>query len=186
MTRLFTVFVFAFILAAVSFGQTKVSNGAQLELNTKPRIAVLEFTPDSTTRRTDGTQALQNGIVEEMTKKEGHKDWIEIPSTSVQVRAVYQQLLGRSVDPATAVKIGKLLGVNYVMTGTYSYDHKLGGGSFLVRSEIINVATGATKWNGTAKYSGTTYVNNGTLQFDAKVSKPVIQQLTASLKAADL
>lgn len=185
MTKIFTAFVFAFILTGVSLGQTRVSSGAQLELS-KPRIAVLEFTPEPTSPSADGTQTLQNGIVNEMTKKEGHKDWIEIPSTSVQVRDLYKQLLGRPVDSSTAVKIGKLLGVNYVMTGTYSYDHTLGGGSFAIRSQIIDVATGKIKWSGETTQTGLAKAGAGTLVLTSSNALPAVQKLTASLKAGDL
>lgn len=186
MTKLFSAILFALILTAAAFGQTKVSSGAQLELKTKPRIAVLEFAAQPNTSAVGGVQTLQNGIVQKMAKKEGHKDWIELPSTSVQVRDLYKQFLGQPVDSGMAAKIGKTLGVEYVMTGSYAYDHKLGGGSFVAKSEIVEVATGKIIWSGQTTQTGLTKAGTGTLVLTSANVLPTIQKLTASLKAADL
>jgi len=186
MKNLFNAFIFTIMLAAISFGQAgQVSQiGGLLDQGSavqKPRIAVLEFTAEPNSVPANGTQTLQNGIVETMKSHEGNKGWIEIPSTSAAVRdlLVFNQ---NGVTPEAAVKIGKLLGVNYVMYGHITvFDGKTG-----VQSQVVEVATGKVKWIGTSTYRGTTYVNAGVLNNTEKVMKPVIQQLTASLKAADL
>ncbi|MEQ1641918.1 MAG: hypothetical protein ABL959_00570 [Pyrinomonadaceae bacterium] len=180
MKYLLNTIILTVALAAVSFGQTKVNSGAQLELKgSNPRIAVLEFTAQPNAVPANGTQALQNGIAT-AAKKEGHKDWIEIPSTSSHVRDTYKQLLGRPVDPATAVKIGKLLGVNYVMTGHV----KVFNGITSIDVRAVNVASGAIIWAGPVRVAGD-WNADGTIS-SGDFDRVAIQQLTASLKDANL
>lgn len=167
------------ILAAVSFGQTKVNSGAQLELKgSKPRIAVLEFTAQPNAVPANGTQALQNGIAT-AAKKEGHKDWIEIPSTSMAVRDLLIFNAG-AVTPASAVKVGKLLGVNYVVTGHV----KVFNGITSIDVRAVNVASGSIIWAGPVRLAGD-WNADGTIS-SGDFDRAAIQKLTASLKAADL
>lgn len=181
MKYLLNTIILTVALAAVSFGQTKVNSGAQLELKgSKPRIAVLEFTAQPNAVPANGTQTLQSGIVETLAKSEGHKGWIEIPSTSSHVRDTYRQLLGRPVDPATAVKIGKLLGVNYVMTGHV----KVFNGITSIDVRAVNVASGAIIWAGPVLVAGD-WNADGTIS-SGDFDRTAIQQLTASLKTANL
>jgi hypothetical protein len=46
----------------------------------------------------------------------------------------------KSIDPQTAVRLGKLLGAQYMITGGFMSDGK---GTLLVTSRVINVETGA-------------------------------------------
>jgi curli biogenesis system outer membrane secretion channel CsgG len=121
--------------------------------------------------------------------------------------------LSGDVDPATAVKIGKLLGVNYLLTGAvteYGVTDKGAHGSGIGRlpgfsagkrsfvaalnARLIDTSTGEVVWADEASSEESSVkVSVGGFgggvdderMFD-KVMKPCIQQLTASLKAADL
>jgi curli biogenesis system outer membrane secretion channel CsgG len=121
--------------------------------------------------------------------------------------------LSGDVDPATAVRIGKLLGVNYLLTGAvteYGAEDKGAHGSGFrglpgfgvhkktfvaaLNARLIDTSTGEVVWadEATAEESSVKVSVGGfgggvddQRMFD-KVMKPCIQQLTASLKAADL
>jgi TolB-like protein len=182
--------LFTFTLAGVSLAQT-VSKAeldpARADKSTKPRIAVLEFKaePNASAIGADGTQTLQNGIASAMAKL-GNLNVVDVRKTNAAVQNEYLTLNGYGNGIANAVKIGKLLGVNYVMTGTVTdYNHKLGGGSFAVKVQIIDVATGKVKRSGEANHS-VTKIGPGTLDMTEKVIKPLIQKIPASIKAADL
>ena len=121
--------------------------------------------------------------------------------------------LSGDVDPKTAIKFGKLLGVNYLLTGAvteYGITDKgahgpgigglpsfgVGKRNFVaaINARVIDTSTGEILWadEATAEESSVK-VNVGGFgggvdddrMFD-KVMKPCIQKLTASIKAADL
>src|SRR5215208_1994314 len=85
--------------------------------STKPRIAVLEFKnkADNQWWWHGGAQASQDVFVTELVKS-GKFRVVE----REQLQALMEEknlTLSGDVDPSTAVKIGKLLGVNYLLTG---------------------------------------------------------------------
>lgn len=179
----------------------------------KPRIAVLEFK-----NKTDnqywwhgGNAATQDVFVTELVKS--GKFSVTNREQLQALMAEKNLTLSGEVDPRTAVKVGKLLGVNYLLTGAvteYGVDDKgahgpgIGGlPSFsagkkrfvaAMNARLIDTSTGEILWADEARAEeSSTKVSVGgfgggvddTRMFD-KVMKPVIQQLTASLKAADL
>ena len=164
----------------------------------KPRIAVLEFTADSNVlaraQSMNNLKQISLGVVTELNKV-SKIDAIAIKqSHSPLVNQYYQQYLHRSIDPAGAVKIGKLLGVNYVMTGHVKvFDGKVG-----LQTQMVKVSSGTIVWtgpviipgdynsDGTISSGDFNPARNGNLQITQFVVKPAIQMLTASLKAADL
>jgi curli biogenesis system outer membrane secretion channel CsgG len=179
----------------------------------KPRVAVLEFKnkADNQWWYSGGAEAAQDVFVTELFKS-GKFRVME----REQLAALMQEknlTLSGDVDPATAVKIGKLLGVNYLLTGAvteYGVTDKgaHGGGigrlpgfsagkrNFVaaMNARLIDTSTGEIVWADEARgEEGSVKVSVGgfgggvddSRMFD-KVMKPVIQQLTASLKAADL
>lgn len=198
MKNLVTAVLFSFILSGVSLAQTVVKaelDGARADKSTKPRIAVLEFA-DEAKIGADGIQALQNGIAASLrgTGKfrvvEGEQLNAAVRNGNLQITQVY--------SGAAAVKIGKLLGVNYVLTGAVT---EYNADRMAIKVQLVDVNTG--RLGAANTYRGLTMVSDGTMNQSAsntwtgsvtlgslsateKVMKPVIQQLTASLKAADL
>ncbi|HEX2644618.1 MAG TPA: CsgG/HfaB family protein [Thermoanaerobaculia bacterium] len=179
----------------------------------KPRLAVLEFKnkADNQWWYHGGATAAQDVFVTELVKS-GKFRVVE----REQLEALMQEknlTLSGDVDPSTAVKVGKLLGVNYLLTGAvteYGVTDKgaHGGGigrlpgfsagkrNFVaaMNARLIDTSTGEIVWADEARgEEGSVKVSVGGFgggvdddrMFD-KVLKPVIQQLTASLKAADL
>jgi curli biogenesis system outer membrane secretion channel CsgG len=181
--------------------------------STKPRIAVIEFKnkADNQWWYHGGAEAMQDVFVTELVKS-GKFRVVE----REQLQALMEEknlTLSGDVDPNTAVKIGKLLGVNYLLTGSvteYGVTDKgahgrsigripgfaAGKRSFVaaVNARLIDTSTGEIAWADEASAEESSVkVNVGGFgggvdddrMFD-KVMKPVIQQLAGSLKSADL
>lgn len=173
----------------------------------KPRIAVLEFKnkADNQWWYHGGAEAAQDVFVTELVKS-GKFRVVE----REQLEALMQEknlTLSGDVDPKSAVKIGKLLGVNYLLTGAvteYGNTDVSGGGGGVyagkrkfvaaLNARLIDTSTGEVVWADEASQEEASVrvsvfgVGGGVddnRMFD-KVMKPCIQKLTASLKAADL
>jgi curli biogenesis system outer membrane secretion channel CsgG len=209
MKRVSTIALCAALLLAV-FAAPGVTRAASSD---KPRIAVLEFKNKANNQWwfNGGAEAAQDVFVTELVKS-GQFRVVE----REQLEALMQEknlTLSGDVDPKSAVKIGKLLGVNYLLTGAvteFGVTDKGAHGSGIGRlpgfnagkrnfvaamnARLIDTSTGEIVWADEA--SGTessVKVSVGGFgggvdddrMFD-KVMKPVIQKLTASLKAADL
>jgi curli biogenesis system outer membrane secretion channel CsgG len=207
MKRLFTLALCAALLIAAIPAITDAAS------SDKPRIAVIEFKnkADNQWWYHGGAEAVQDVFVTELVKS-GKFRVVE----REQLQALMQEknlTLSGDLDPSTAVKVGKLLGVNYLLTGSvteYGVTDKGGHGrgvgrlpgfsagkrSFVaaVNARLIDTNTGEIAWadEATAEESSVKVSVGGfgggvddDRMFD-KVMKPVIQQLTASLKAADL
>lgn len=193
------------MLAAPSLTQAAPSD--------KPRIAVLEFKnkADNQWWWHGGAEAAQDVFVTELVKS-GKFRVVEREQLEALMREKGLTLSG-DVDPSTAVKVGKLLGVNYLLTGAvteYGVTDKSAHGrsvgrlpgfsagkrSFVaaLNARLIDTSTGEIVWADEASAEESSVkVNVGGFgggvdddrMFD-KVMKPCIQKLTASLKAADL
>ena len=173
----------------------------------KPRIAVLEFKNKAENQwwYSGGAAAAQDVFVTELVKS-GKFRVVE----REQLEALMQEKnlsLSGDVDPKTAVRVGKLLGVNYILTGSvteYGNTDVSGGGGGVfagkrkfvaaLNARLIDTSTGEVAWADEASQEEASIkvsvfgVGGGVddnRMFD-KVMKPCIQKLTASLKAADL
>ncbi|HEY8022740.1 MAG TPA: CsgG/HfaB family protein [Thermoanaerobaculia bacterium] len=182
--------------------------------STKPRLAVLEFKnkADNQWWWHGGAAAAQDVFVTQLVKS-GKFRVVEREQLEALMKEKNLSLSG-DVDPATAVRVGKLLGVNYLLTGAVTEygaeDKGAHGGSFrglpsfgvhkktfvaALNARLIDTSTGEVVWADEARseeshsnvdvggFGGG--VSNDDRMFD-KVMKPCIEQLTASLKAADL
>ncbi len=209
MKRNLSLTVCAALLCA--FAVTMAASAA--DKSTKPRIAVLEFKnkADNQWWYSGGAEAAQDVFVTELVKSQKFR-----VVEREQLQALMQEKnlsLSGDVDPATAVKVGKLLGVNYLLTGAvteYGMTDKGAHGSGIGRlpgfsagkrsfvaalnARLIDTSTGEVVWadEASAEESSVKVSVGGfgggvddNRMFD-KVMKPCIQQLTASIKAADL
>jgi curli biogenesis system outer membrane secretion channel CsgG len=202
MKRVSTLALCAALLLAVFAVPSLVSAAGD-----KPRIAVLEFKnkADNQWWYHGGAEAAQDVFVTELVKS-GKFRVVE----REQLEALMQEKnlsLSGDVDPKTAVRIGKLLGVNYLLTGAvteYGTTDVSGGGGGVfagkrkfvaaLNARLIDTSTGEVVWADEASQEESSVkvsvfgVGGGVddnRMFD-KVMKPCIQKLTASLKAADL
>jgi len=107
-----------------------------------PVVAVLYFDNNSFGKDRGDYDGLGKGIADLLIN-----DMASNPSMRVVERDRIQSVLqeqslvaAKSIDPQTAVKLGKLLGAGYMITGGFMSDGK---GTLLVTSRVINVETGA-------------------------------------------
>jgi curli biogenesis system outer membrane secretion channel CsgG len=104
-----------FVLAAAFFAATSVAVGADVA---KPRVAILEFK-----NKTEGYawawyragEAAQDMLVTELVKK-GNFRVMERERLEAIMQEKNLQLSG-DIDPKTAVKLGKMIGVEYLIAG---------------------------------------------------------------------
>lgn len=195
MKNLINAIFFALMLAGVSLAQTISAPGSgpqSADKSTKPRIAVIEFTagPSAAGIGADGTQTLQNGIATGLART-GKFAVADVAKTNITVHNERLTLSGTGISTAAAAKIGKLLGVNYVMTGSvteYGTTDVGGMARMAIKAQVIDVATGHVKWIAGTRHesAGVTKIGAGTLEMTERVMKPCIQALTSSLKGADL
>jgi len=180
----------------------------------KPRIAVLEFKNKAESQwwYNSGGAAAQDVFVTELVKS-GKFRVIEREQLAALMQEKGLSISG-DIDPATAVKAGKLLGCQYFLTGavteygsqgTEAHGSGVGGlpgfsggkRSFVaaMNARIIDTTTGEIVWADEGKAEDSHFrlsiggfggsVTDDERMFD-KVMKPVIQQLVASIKAADI
>ena len=179
----------------------------------KPRIAVLEFKnkADNQYWWNGGAEAMQDVFVTELVKS-GKFRVMDREALSAVMREKNLALSG-DIDPATAVRAGKLMGVKYLLTGSvteYGLDSAGGSGrsigglpSFSVKKKtftaaanarLIDAETGEIVWADEARgEESSRKIRVGGFgggvddqrMFD-KVMKPVIADLVASIKAADI
>ncbi len=182
--------------------------------NTKPRIAVLEFKNKAEGQwwYHGGAEAMQDVFVTELVKS-GKFRVIDREQLAALMQEKNLSLAG-DIDPKTAIKAGKLLGCQYFLTGAVTEYGAQGtsasapgigglpgfsGGkktfTAAANARIIDTTTGEILWADEARGEDSHFrlsiggfgggVDFDDRQFD-KVMKPVVLQLVASIKAADL
>lgn len=201
-------------MVLVALAALLVSPLASAAAGDKPRIAVLEFAnkADGQYWWHGGAAAMQDVFVTELVKSGKFR-----VMDREQLAALLQEKnlsLSGDVDPRTAIKAGKLIGVQYFLTGAVTEYGKTdtsahgsgvrglpgfsGGKSTFVaaaNARIIDTQTGEILWADEARGEDAKFklsiggfgggVDNDERMFD-KIMKPLVQQLVASIKAADL
>ena len=209
MKKIFAVALCAAMLAIVLVPAAHAAKKAD-----KPRIAVLEFQNKADTQYwwRGGGEAMQDVMVTQLVKS-GKFRVIEREQLAALMREKNLSLSG-DVSAATAVKAGRLLGVQYLLTGSVTEygrtDSQVSTGrvrrlpgvragkkTFVAaaNARLIDTETGEIVWAEEARNEDSNMklsiggfgggVSNDQRQFD-KVMKPICQELAASLKAADL
>jgi curli biogenesis system outer membrane secretion channel CsgG len=171
----------------------------------QPKLAILRFTnkADNQWLSRGGAEQIQDVFITEMI---GTKKFSVINRESLEKIFEEKNLsFNGEVNEATAVKIGKLLGVDYLLTGTltkYGLEGKPNGGlnagtrKFVTtfKTQLINISTGKIIWS--REESGESAPNkvsvggfgggvNDQRMFDS-VMKPTVQKAISNFKAADL
>lgn len=201
------------LCAALALTLTASLMAAQGGSSGKPRIAVLEFANKANNQWwfQNGALAAQDVFVTELVKS---RKFVVIERE--KINSIMQEkglTLAGDIDAKTAMQIGKLLGVNYMLTGalteygnTDTGAHGPGVGNLpsfgvhkrtfvaALNARVFNVSTGEIVWADEArKEESSSSVSVGGFgggvhddrMFD-KVLKPIIQELVASLKSSDL
>jgi len=173
----------------------------------KARIAVLEFKnkADNQWWYHGGAEAAQDVFVTELVKS-GKFRVIDREQLAALMQEKNMSIAG-DIDTATAIEAGRLLGCQYFLAGAVTEygNTNVGGRGFgisagkkkfvaAMNARIIDTTTGEIVWADEARDEESSVkvsvfgVGGGvddSRMFD-KVMKPVIQQLVASIKAADL
>jgi curli biogenesis system outer membrane secretion channel CsgG len=190
------------ILAAPGLTRAASKGGSE-----KPRIAVLEFKnkADNQWWYHGGAEAAQDVFVTELVKSNKFHV-VEREQLEALMKEKGLTLSG-DIDPKTAARAGKILGLNYLLTGAvteYGNTDVSGGGGGVfagkrkfvaaLNARLIDTSTAEIVWADEASQEESSVrvsvfgVGGGvddSRMFD-KVLKPCIQKLVASLKNADL
>ena len=128
MKNLFTAFILGIALAGSSFAQ----GGA-------PKLAVVEFSPG--TDASGMTDQAKRGLQSQLSARLDHTRKFDVYDTRHTRNASQSDLASiNGASTAAAVKVGKQLGVAYVLTGAVTkYDT---AGSATAKYRLVEVATG--------------------------------------------
>jgi curli biogenesis system outer membrane secretion channel CsgG len=203
-----TMIALAITLSTAARGQmekAKSKRPGNSEFNEKAKgqkLAILPFVEQSNRQMPrGGVRAAQDVFVTEIVKS---GTFIVLPRQKTQAAIAKNNLtLSGDVDPSTAVKVGKLLGVNYLLTGAvteYGVTNKnaprgaQGNVSLRVKTRLIDTSTGEIVWADEVRAEQTaTNVSVGGFgggvdddRLFNRLAKDCAQQVAAKLKSAKL
>jgi TolB-like protein len=170
---------FLSVILAVGLTGVAVAQAAP-KANNKTRVAVIEFTPGPNVPgiSVEAKRQLQASIAFNLVKS-NRFDVVDVRHTREASKADLGAVNGALAD--AAVRVGKQLGVSYVLTGTIDeYNSK---GSATLQTRLVEVATGKVKHNGEiSAQSNSAITTDGDAEMKTKVLKPLIIKLTAALQ----
>jgi curli biogenesis system outer membrane secretion channel CsgG len=177
MKNLFTAFILGIALMGISFAQGTAARGAA------PKIAVVEFSPGP--NASGMTDQAKRSLHTALSASLNHTRKFDVYDTRHTRNASQGDLAAiNGTSSAAAVKVGKQLGVAFVLTGAVTEYNT--GGSATAKFRLVEVATGKVRHSGeiaqvaTIKMTG----NAGAAEMQAKVMKPLIEKLTNSMASA--
>ena len=128
------------VRVALAFASIAVVTPAVIEAQSKPVVAVLPFDNNSVGKDAADYNGAGKGMAELMTN-----DLLSNPNVVVVERDRIQALLveqnltkEKTIDPATAIRLGKIIGAQYVIYGAFMSD---GRGNFVLTGKTVNVET---------------------------------------------
>lgn len=174
MKNILAFLVLGIALAGVSFAQGPARGQGV-------KTAVVEFTPGP------GASAMNDqakrGLQSMLSARLNHTRKFNVYDTRHTRNASDASLeaINGGSSTAAAVKLGKQLGVAYVVTGRVTEYNT--GGSATVTYRLIEVATGKVRYSGEISQTATMKMNgNGSAaEMQAKVMRPLIDKLTEAL-----
>jgi curli biogenesis system outer membrane secretion channel CsgG len=130
------------VRAAMTLASVALFAPAVVEAQAKPVIAVLYFDNNSIGKDRADFDGVGKGIADMLIT-----DMASNPNVRLVDRAQVQALLTEqnltkqgSIDPQTAVRLGKIIGAQYMITGGFMSD---GRGNYVLTGRAINVETSA-------------------------------------------
>ncbi|MFN0110593.1 MAG: CsgG/HfaB family protein [Blastocatellia bacterium] len=179
MKKLFTAVILGIVLAGASLAQTSSAEKATI------KVAVIEFTPgpNASGMTPEAKRQLQASLAFALFESRRF-DVVDVRRTRDASQADLAAINGGS-STAAAVKVGKQLGVSYVLTGTvveYTPKGADGFGQVIIKTRLIEVATGKVKYaDETTQRSTSAMRTDGAAEMQTKALKPAIEKLTATL-----
>ena len=130
------------VRAAMALASMAILLPAAVEAQGKPVVAVLYFDNNSIGRDARDYDGVGRGMAELLTN-----DLLAHPNVSVVERERIQALLveqnltsQKTIDPATAIRLGKIVGAQYMIYGAFMSD---GRGQYVLTAKTVNVETSA-------------------------------------------
>ena len=188
MKNLFTAVILGIAFAGVSLAHTSSEEKIgerQAAKAAEVKVAVIEFSPGPNVSgmSPEAKRQLQASLAFELFESDRF-DVVDVRRTRAASQGDLAAINGGSLT-AAAVKLGKQLGVSYVLTGTvveYTPKGADGFGRVILKTRLIEVATGKVKHAGeTTQRSTSAMRTNGAAEMHTKAIRPAIEKLTATL-----
>lgn len=188
MKNLFTAVMLGIALAGVALAHIspeEKTGERQAAVAAKVKVAVVEFSPASNASgmTPEAKRQLQASLAFALFKSDRF-DVVDVRRTRDASQGDLAALNSGS-STAAAVKLGKQLGVSYVLTGTvveYTPQGADGFGRVILKTRLIEVATGKIKHTGeTTQLSTSAMRTNGAAEMQTKTLKPAIEKLKETL-----
>jgi TolB-like protein len=185
MKNILSAVILGIALSSVSFALTSVEAGAGDRQNGRTKVAVIEFSPEpgASTMTHEAKRQVQASLAFALVESKRF-DVVDVRRTR---DASQGDLASINVDASTAaaVRVGKQLGVSYVLTGVVKeYTAKMadGYGRLVLKTRLIEVSTGKIKHSGeTAQRSTSVMRTTGAAEMQTKAVKPAIEKLVKTL-----
>ena len=187
MKNLLTALVLGVVFASVSLAHISSEEKAgerQTDKAAAVKVAVIEFSPGPNAQGMtyEAKRHLQASLAFALFEsKRFHV--VDVRWTRAESQADLAAI-NEGSSTAAAVKVGKELGVSYVLTGTvpeYTPKGADGFGHVILKTRLIEVATGKVKHAGeTTQQSTSAMRTNGVAEMHTKTLKPAIEKLTAT------
>jgi hypothetical protein len=188
MKNLLTAVILGIALASVSLAHTSSEEKTgewQAAKAAAVKVAVVEFSPgpNASGMSYEAKRQFQASLAFALFETRRF-DVVDVRRTRAASSGDLAAINGGSLT-AAAVKLGKQLGVSYVLTGTveeYTPKGSDGFGRVIFKTRLIEVATGKVKHTGeTTQRSTSAMRTDGAAEMQTKAIKPAIEQLTATL-----
>ena len=188
MKNLFTAVILGIAFAGVSLAQTSSEGKTgerQAAKAAEVKVAVIEFSPgpNASGMTAEAKRHLQASLAFALVESD-RVDVGDVRQTRAASQGDLAAINGGS-STAAAVKLGKQLGVSYVLTGTvaeYTPQGADGFGRVILKTRLIEVATGKVRHAGeTTQRSTSAMRTNGAAEMHEKTVRPAIEKLTATL-----
>lgn len=180
MKNLFAAAILVTVLAGLSFAQTSSRAAAgRNDRSARIRIAVVEFTPgpNAAAMTAEAKRQLQASIAFSLTQSKAF-DVVDVRNTRAASQSDLAAINGTST--AAAVRVGKQMGVSYVLTGIVAEYNT--AGSATLKARLVEVATGKVRYAGETLQQATSAMRStGAAEMQTKVMKPAIERLTEAL-----
>ncbi len=185
MKNLLTAVILGIALVGVSLAHASLEEKTGEPQAAKVKVAVVEFSPGPNASRMtyEAKRQLQASLAFALFESRRF-DVVDVRRTRDASQSDLAAINGGS-STAAAVKLGKQMGVSYVLTGTVVEYTPKGGDGFgrvILKTRLIEVATGKIKHAGeTAQVSTSAMRTNGATEIHTKAIKPAIEKLTETL-----
>lgn len=193
MKNLFTAVLLGIAFTGVSLAKTsseEKTGEPQAAKAAAVRVAVVEFSPgpNAPGMTYEAKRHLQASLA--FALMDSHRfSVVDVRRTRDASQSDLAALNGGS-STAAAVKLGKQLGVSYVLTGTveeYTPKGADGFGRVILKSRLIEVATGKVKYAGeTTQRSTSAMRTTGAAEMHSRTVRPALEKLAATLAGLGL